>query len=313
MEENNPKNIEEEIDFENVAKSPIRWFGTIYPYFIILIIIAGLYYVTNLNTINENKIKPTIADSTKFKKELATKTAVMIAGVDVALISKSTPELTAKGKELYSASCASCHGAEGKGDGIAGAGMNPPPRNFTSKEEWTNGKSIADMFKTLEEGIAGTGMVAYEYLPVADRFAMIHFIHSLMSEFPENTPDELAALDATYSLSKGRVMPNQIPVAKALKLIAAENSETINRAIALASIINVNKSALPQNVYSAFGDLKKLSYFLMKSDVWMNSNADFRNYISPTINVNGFKPSALSLSEEQTGILRSFLIELYKK
>ena len=37
-----------------------------------------------------------------------------------------------KGKKLYNQMCAVCHGAKGKGDGVAGAALNPKPTNFTS-------------------------------------------------------------------------------------------------------------------------------------------------------------------------------------
>ena len=33
-------------------------------------------------------------------------------------------------KEIFSQRCAICHGATGKGDGTASAGLQPPPRNF---------------------------------------------------------------------------------------------------------------------------------------------------------------------------------------
>src|SRR5687767_12422463 len=33
----------------------------------------------------------------------------------------------AEGRALYEKTCASCHGPSGKGDGVAGRGMNPPP------------------------------------------------------------------------------------------------------------------------------------------------------------------------------------------
>ncbi|HPU24204.1 MAG TPA: hypothetical protein PL149_08670, partial [Candidatus Kapabacteria bacterium] len=80
MEELNNKKIEEEINFKNVLKTPIRWFGIIYPYFLFLIVVGGLYYVSNLNSINENKIKPAIIDSTRLKTELPVRLAVKIEG-----------------------------------------------------------------------------------------------------------------------------------------------------------------------------------------------------------------------------------------
>ena len=44
----------------------------------------------------------------------------------------SSPESIAKGKALYEGkgTCFNCHGKEGKGDGPAGAILNPSPRNF---------------------------------------------------------------------------------------------------------------------------------------------------------------------------------------
>ena len=38
-----------------------------------------------------------------------------------------------KGKKLYNQMCAVCHGAKGKGDGVAGAALNPKPTNFNGK------------------------------------------------------------------------------------------------------------------------------------------------------------------------------------
>lgn len=87
-------------------------------------------------------------------------------------------DLVAKGKEVYEANCASCHGPNGAGDGPAGAALNPKPRNFTSADGWKNGKTKEGILKTLKEGIAGTGMVAYPHLE-ADHEALAQYILSL--------------------------------------------------------------------------------------------------------------------------------------
>jgi len=46
----------------------------------------------------------------------------------------ATPESIAKGKALFEGkgTCFNCHGKEGKGDGPAGAILNPSPRDFTN-------------------------------------------------------------------------------------------------------------------------------------------------------------------------------------
>lgn len=87
-------------------------------------------------------------------------------------------DLVAKGKEVYEANCASCHGPNGAGDGPAGAALNPKPRNFALADGWKNGKTKEGILKTLKEGIAGTGMVAYPHLE-ADHEALAEYILSL--------------------------------------------------------------------------------------------------------------------------------------
>ena len=65
---------------------------------------------------------------------------------------------TAKGKELYSSNCVSCHGESGMGDGPAGMALDPKPRNQTDKAEYKYGTGDLAIFRTIKYGIEGTGM-----------------------------------------------------------------------------------------------------------------------------------------------------------
>ena len=69
------------------------------------------------------------------------------------------------GQELFVQNCSSCHGETGSGDGPAAASLNPKPRDLKSPaSEWKNGATAEGISKTLQEGISGTGMVAYKHL-----------------------------------------------------------------------------------------------------------------------------------------------------
>ena len=61
-------------------------------------------------------------------QKATTKKAPVKKGVAVP---KKTPVDVAKGKEIFTAQCAMCHGAMGKGDGIAAAALKPKPRDLS--------------------------------------------------------------------------------------------------------------------------------------------------------------------------------------
>ena len=116
----------------------------------------------------------------------------VIAGVrtDVGAVKDywmSSDLMIQKGAEVYSIYCALCHGAQGRGDGVAGRGLNPPPRNFYLGD-WKFGGTSIDIFKVITQGSKGTSMAAFSHIPKKERWALVHFVRSLSKD---SIPDDL--------------------------------------------------------------------------------------------------------------------------
>lgn len=101
-------------------------------------------------------------------------------------------DVVAYGKKVFSANCAMCHGAEGKGDGAAGAGLNPKPRNFV-EGKWTQGEGVTSLYNVLLNGIKGSSMASYAHMPAADRWALVQFIDSVTTNKSKESADAVAA------------------------------------------------------------------------------------------------------------------------
>jgi len=73
---------------------------------------------------------------------------------------KTTAENIEKGKALFQggATCFTCHGKEGKGDGLAAPGLDPSPRNFTSAAFHAM-RTDGELFWVIRDGIPGTAMM----------------------------------------------------------------------------------------------------------------------------------------------------------
>ena len=150
----------------------------------------------------------------------------VIPPIDPKTVMTPNEALMARGKALYAQTCATCHGAEGKGDGPGGTGLTPKPRNFTVQATWKNGTRVEDIYKTLDEGIKGSSMVSYNYLSKKDRMALVHVVQSMGAfDHGASDPKALANLEKLFA-SAGEVIPNRIPVARAVDLLCREYEES---------------------------------------------------------------------------------------
>lgn len=69
-------------------------------------------------------------------------------------------EDAAKGEEIFKADCASCHGQEARGDGLAGTSLDPKPTNLASEQA-----NLSDgyLFWRISEG--GTSIPFHSSMP----------------------------------------------------------------------------------------------------------------------------------------------------
>lgn len=71
----------------------------------------------------------------------------------------TTPEQLAQGELLYDDNCASCHGAQGLGDGPEAANLPAAPTSFKN-QEWMAARSAVDLSEAIRDG-AGESMPAF--------------------------------------------------------------------------------------------------------------------------------------------------------
>lgn len=76
---------------------------------------------------------------------------------------------------LYQSSCASCHGAQGYGDGELAAGMSPAPSNFHDSARQYS-RSVFDLYNTISLGVPGTPMASYAHLSDEQRWALAFMV-----------------------------------------------------------------------------------------------------------------------------------------
>lgn len=108
----------------------------------------------------------------------------------------SSDDMIARGANVYANNCVVCHGVKGLGDGVAGASLNPRPRNLVEGKWKAGGDSIA-LFNTLLNGLQGGAMASFKQLPVNDRWALVHYIRSITKDKPADDAAKLEAFGKT--------------------------------------------------------------------------------------------------------------------
>ncbi|MBZ2209794.1 cytochrome c/FTR1 family iron permease [Massilia soli] len=90
---------------------------------------------------------------------------------------RSAPDLS-RGAALYKAQCASCHGANGAGDGGLASRLEPKPIAFTDRER-AQSRSVLALYQVISQGVDGTSMPAFASLSEQDRWSLAFYVGTL--------------------------------------------------------------------------------------------------------------------------------------
>jgi len=80
-----------------------------------------------------------------------------------------------QGEKVAKVNCVSCHGAKGKGDGVAAAALTPKPADWTSSH--VQSETDGELFWKISNGRGP--MPPWKHLPENDRWALVRYIRSL--------------------------------------------------------------------------------------------------------------------------------------
>ena len=85
----------------------------------------------------------------------------------------------ANGGKLYGRYCVACHGGAGRGDGPAGAKLDPRPSNLTDGE-WKHGPTDGDILTVIHDGSKGTSMKGYtSRMTERELWDLVNYLRSL--------------------------------------------------------------------------------------------------------------------------------------
>jgi mono/diheme cytochrome c family protein len=106
--------------------------------------------------------------------------AVTLAPVPTEYAGLTNPlgaDAAAQGARVFHTSCEPCHGPQGHGDGPAGQGLDPKPRNLAVVQAAANDDFL---FWRINEGKPGTAMVPWKGILTDDQiWQVISFIRTL--------------------------------------------------------------------------------------------------------------------------------------
>jgi high-affinity iron transporter len=100
-----------------------------------------------------------------------------------------------RGRRLFLAHCALCHGERGDGHGMRSAGFAKPPANFTDPA-WRRRSTPRRVFFAIREGLRGTPMPSWASLSDEEAWDLAAYVLSLGEASSGSSPSPAAPAKA---------------------------------------------------------------------------------------------------------------------
>ncbi|MEO5612677.1 MAG: cytochrome c/FTR1 family iron permease [Sphingomicrobium sp.] len=163
----------------------------------------------------------------------------------VAMGPRTVPD-AARGAQLYSQNCASCHGLNGDAKTLMAQKLDPRPIAFADRTRAADRTPFA-LYQVISQGLEGTAMASFSNLPAADRWALA--FHVGRFAYPAALASQGKALwDNDPSLKA--LVPDLDALSGASEQALAQKIGT-GRAGAVIAFLRTNPAAISANAPAA--------------------------------------------------------------
>jgi high-affinity iron transporter len=166
-------------------------------------------FANTINTLGQNApasvksdiklLRALIAEKASQEKVSSVSNSIkqrIISSYSLEIAPKRWPSLI-NGRQLYALHCNSCHGENGKGNGILANALNPAPTNFHSPDK-ADGLSPFQAYNTIRLGVNNTSMRAFDELSDDEIWDLAFYVLSL-----PHGANKVKAEDLELTLSVG--------------------------------------------------------------------------------------------------------------
>jgi high-affinity iron transporter len=152
---------------------------------------------------------------------------------------RQAPDLR-KAAALFQSNCSACHGVQGRGDGPAAKGMEPPASNFHDVGRM-DVRSIYGLYNTITQGVSGTPMRPFTELSEADRWGLAFLASAMRSQ-----PEAVSKGESLWTQGKGKAELGNLRA-----LVTLAPAEVAAKGGAELSAVYAYLTARPESIQSA--------------------------------------------------------------